>query len=232
MSATPTGTATLYDRTYNLAALDTTEMTYFNNAFSTILGTHDSVERQILMDRQSMVLTAVQAVKAAVYPANPNFRGLEPGDMELGMAEIRPVHTKIGNGSPQPIWDFTISPATWTDWLVATGGGVGYTLDKRFGQLILYAKSFDTPVPLASELWFKIGRTQLMPMDIRNIQLLDNVNNTPVFPLPSMLVLPSVDQLYAQMWSDYGGVSRLGIGGLTIGLGAFLKSQPSLTWMT
>ena len=71
-----------------------------------------------------------------------------------------------------------------------------------------------------------------MPMDIRNIQLLDNVNNVPAFPLPSMIVLPSVDQLYAQMWSDYGGVSRLGIGGLTIGLGAFLKSQPSLTWQT
>jgi hypothetical protein len=231
--STPAGTLVLYDRTYNLAALDNTEMAYFNSAFSTILGTHDSVERQILMDRQSVILAAVQAVKAAVTPANPNFRGLEPGDMELGMAEIRPVHTKVGGGAMSPqIWDFVISAQTWTDWLVSTTSAVGYTLDKRMGQVFLYMKNYDTPVPLCSEAWFKIGRTQLMPVDLRNIQMLDNINNVALFPLPTMLVLPSVDQLYAQLWSDVGGTTRTALGGLTIGLGAFLKNYLTVTWQT
>lgn len=228
---------TLYDRTYNLAPLDSTEMDYFNAAFSTLLGTHDSVERQIYLDRQDVVLAAVQAVKAATYPANPAFRGFEPGDMELGMSPIRPEHVTYGASIGHPgAWDFTIASQTWTDWLVGQGtAGVGYTLDKRMGQLILYAKNYDSPVPLVSELFFKIGRTQLMPMDVRNIQLLDNVNNVALYPLPTMLVLPSVDQLWSQMYSDVGsggGVTRTAIGGLTIGLGAFLKQQSSITWQT
>jgi hypothetical protein len=229
-------TWSLYDRTYNLASLDDIEMAYFEAAFNTLMGTHDSVEREILQDRKDVVLAAVQAVKAAVFPANPAFRGFEPGDMELGMAEIRPAHVTYaatgGQGHPN-VWDLTIPAATWTDWLCnATTAATGYTLDKRMGQVILYLKCFDSPVPLVSEVQFKIGRTQLMPSSVRNIQMLDNVNNVPVYPLPTMLVLPSVDQLYGQMYSDYGGVTRTAIGGLTIGLGAFLKNTATLTWQT
>jgi hypothetical protein len=221
----------LYDRTYNLADLDSTEQTYFDAAFKTLLGTHDSVERELMQDRYDVVLAAVKAVKAACYPANPAFRGLNPGDMELGISHIRPPHVLYAAAHPV-VWDFTISAQTWTDWLVSSTATVGYTLDKRMGQVILYMKNYDTPTPLISEAYFKIGRTQLMPVDLRNIQLLDNVNNAALYPLPSMLVLPSVDQLYAQLFSDVGGTTRTAIGGLTIGLGAFLKNTATITWQT
>lgn len=224
-------TWSLNGRTYNLADLDVNEQSYFDSAFNFILGTSDSVERALLLSRRDVVLAAVRAVKAAVSPANPAFRGLTPGDTELGMSPIRPVHTRFASLGHPDKWDFSINAETWTDWLVDNVAATGYTLDKRMGQVILYMKSYDVS-PLGSEVKFKIGTTEFMPVDVRNIQLGDNINNVPFYPLPSMLVLPSVDSLYAQLFSDYGGSTKTAIGGLTIGLGAFLKNATSVTWQT
>lgn len=227
-------TFTLYDRVYQLADLDSLEMQFFEAGFETLLGTNDSIERMILADRKALVLAAVRAVKAAI-PSSPLFRGICPGDMELGFSMIRPVHAKLGAGGIVPVWDFTIVAQTWTDWLCSSTAATGYTLDKRMGQVILYLKSYDTPVPLASEAKFKIGRTEMMPFDLRSLQLLDNKNGVPIFPTPTMFMMPSVDQLYAQLYVDTlnnASTVKTALGGLTIGLGAFLKNTASVTWQT
>jgi len=222
----------LYGRQYGLAPLDETEMAYFNQQFETLFGTDDSVERQIMTDRKSMVLTAIRAVKAAIA-TKPSFRGLNPGDTELGFSPIRPIHVKRGDGvgAVRATWDHDVSAETWADWLCSSTGNKGYVLDRRMGQVILYLKSFKVS-PLASEVQFKIGRTQLVPFPFRSIKLGDNVHNVAVYPVPTMFVMPGTDELFADLYADRGGTAELALGGLTIGLGAFLKNTASVTWQT
>lgn len=220
----------LYGRQYDLADLDDIEMAYFNQQFETLFGTDDSVERALMRDRKDMVITAIRAVKAAIS-GRPAFRGLNPGDTELGFSPIRPVHVKR-HGSIYATWDHTVSAETWTDWLASSTSGSGYTLDKRMGQVILGIKSFQSPEPLISEAHFKIGRTDLVPTTLRSIRLGDNKHNVAIYPLPTMFVMPAVDELYAEVFCDKAGTMKAAPLGLTIGLGAFIKNTASVTWLT
>jgi len=223
----------LYGRQYELESLDEIEMAYFNQQFETLFGTDDSVERKIMTDRKSMVLTAIRAVKAAI-PSKPAFRGLNPGDSELGFSPIRPIHTKRGDGvgAIRATWEHSVSAETWADWLCSSTGNAGYVLDRRMGQVILYLKSFVSPKPYASAAQFKVGRTQLVPFSFRSIRLGDNVHNVAIYPIPTMFVMPGVDQLFADLYADKAGTAELALGGLTIGLGSFLKETGSVTWQT
>jgi hypothetical protein len=223
----------LYDRDYELADLDSDEMSYFNQQLETLFGTDDSVERQIIMDRKDWILAAVRAVKAAI-PQHPTFKGVNAGDTELGFSPIRPVHTKRGDGvgATRDTWDHAVSAETWADWLCSSTGNVGYLLDKRMGQIILYLKSYLSPTPLASEVQFSIGRTKFLPYDFRSMRLGDNKHGMAIYPLPTMFVMPSTDQLFADLFADVAGTENLALGGLSIGLGAFLKETTSVTWQT
>jgi len=223
----------LYDKDYELADLDATEMAYFDSQLQTLFGTDDSVERQLIMDRRELILLAVRAVKQAIS-SHPTFRGIYAGDTELGFSPIRPVHTKRGDGvgAIRDTWDHAVTAETWADWLCSSTANTGYLLDKRMGQIILYLKSYTSPVPYVSEVQFKIGRTQFLPFDFRSIRLGDNKHNIAVYPLPTMFVMPSTDELFADLYADVTGTENLALGGLTIGLGAFLKNTTSVTWQT
>lgn len=226
----------LYGRTYDLAPLDEIEMAYFNQQFETLFGVDDSIERRIMMDRKDMVITAIRAVKAAIV-SKPTFRGLNPGDTELGFSPIRPVHVKRA-GLLRSTWEHAVTvdadrtADSWADWLVSTGAGVGYTLDKRMGQVILYLKSFVSPTPFVSAVKFKVGRTELVPFPLRSIKLGDNEHDVAIYPVPTVFVMPGVDSLYVDLLADKSGTEELALGGLTIGLGAFLKETTSVTWQT
>ncbi len=223
----------LYGRQYDLANLDETEMAYFNQQFEALFGTDDSIERRIMMDRKDMVITAIRAVKAAIT-SHPTFRGLNPGDTELGFSPIRPIHTKRGDGvgAIRNTWEHVVTAETWADWLCSSTGNTGYTLDKRMGQVILYLKSFVSPKPYAAAVKFKIGRTELVPFPFRSIRLGDNEHGVAIYPVPTMFVMPGVDALFADLYADKSGTAEIALGGLTIGLGAFLKETASVTWQT
>lgn len=223
----------LYGKDYELAPLDQIEMAYFDSQIQTLFGTDDSVERQLIMDRRDLVLLAVRAVKQSIS-SKPTFRGIYAGDTELGFSPIRPVHTKRGDGvgAIRGTWDHAVTAETWADWLASSTANTGYLLDKRMGQIILYLKSYSSPIPYASEVQFKIGRTQFLPFDFRSIRLGDNKHNIGIHPLPTMFVMPSTDELFADLYADVTGTEILALGGLSIGLGAFLKNTASVTWQT
>mgnify|MGYP005836981047 CR=1 FL=1 len=223
----------LYEKEYELAELDPIEMTYLEQQLALLFGTVDSVERQLIMERKEWIIAAVRAVKQAI-PSHPTFRGIYAEDTELGFAPIRPVHTKRGEGvgAIRGTWEHEVIAETWVDWLCSSTPNTGYLLDKRMGQIILGLKSFTTPVPYASEVQFSIGRTKFLPVDFRSIRLGDNKNGVSIYPLPTMFVMPSTDELFAELYADKTGTENLALLGLTIGLGAFLKNTTSVTWQT
>jgi len=223
----------LYEKDYELADLDSTEMAFFEQQLALLFGTVDSVERQLIMERKNWILAAVRAVKQAI-PSHPTFRGIYAEDTELGFTVIRPVHTKRGDGvgAIRDTWEHAVTAETWADWLCSSTANTGYLLDKRMGQIILGLKSFVSPEPLASEVQFSIGRTKFLPYDFRSIRLGDNKNGVAIYPLPTMFVMPSTDELFADLYADKTGTENLALLGLTIGLGAFLKNTTSVTWQT
>jgi hypothetical protein len=223
----------LYGKKYELAPLDAIEMAYFDSQLQTLFGTVDSIERQLIMERRELILLAVRAVKQSIS-SHPTFRGIYAGDTELGFSPIRPVHTKRGDGvgAMRDTWDHAVSAETWADWLASSTANTGYLLDKRMGQIILYLKSYVSPTPFASEVQFSIGRTKFLPYDFRSIRLGDNKHNVSLYPLPTMFVMPSTDELFADLFADVAGTENLALGGLSIGLGAFLKNTTSVTWQT
>jgi hypothetical protein len=212
---------TLYGQKYNLAGLDVDEQTILEDNYNKLLGTVDSQVRRILEERSDTIVAGIMAIKEKLD--NRKFRGMNPGDMEIGMGLIRPEFVK-DTGTIINDWNVTLSGmGTWDTWLSATGDTSGFVMSEDHGLIITHLVSQVTTEPLIRAVHFQIGRTDLIPEDISDIILGDNTNQVSIFPVPTKIVLPE-DELRLNV-TGHAGTEYLKLGGLVVGLGRLLKDE-------
>jgi len=210
----------LYGQKYSLASLDEEEQAIFEDNFNKLLGTTDSQVRKILEERADTILVGVMAIKEKLD--RRKFRGMNPGDMEIGFGFIRPEFVKY-NDTIINDWNKTLTGmATWDRWLDASASA-GFTLSEDHGLIITHLVSQVTPEPFVRAVHFWIGRTDLIPEDISDIILSDNENGIAIYPVPTKVYLPE-DEFRAKI-TGHAGVEYLKLGGLVVGLGRLIKAE-------
>jgi len=208
----------LYGQKYELAPLDPDELKIFDEEFQMLLNVNGSVERLILTEMKDTIRECLQAIKFAL--GKPTFKGLTPGDTELGWTFIRPGHVKTAD-TPRTDWEISLT-AGYQDWLYGPAGQP-FLMAEEAGLIWLYSKSYAAE-PAASELKVKTGRVELVPFDIRSMWLRDNANRVYVYPHPIILVMPKTE-LYARLCADWAKTDVIAPGGFTVGLGRYLKKE-------
>jgi hypothetical protein len=210
----------LYGQKYTLDSLDEEEQSIFEDNFNKLLGTTDSQVRKILEERADTILAGVMAIKNKLE--SRKFRGMNPADMEIGMGFIRPEFVKY-NTTIINDWNKTLTGmGTWDRWLDASATA-GFTLSEDHGLIITHLVSQVTPTPFVRGVHFWIGRTELIPEEVSDIILGDNVNGIAVYPVPTKVYLPE-DEFRAKI-TGIAGTEYLKLGGLVIGLGRLLKAE-------
>jgi hypothetical protein len=214
----------LYGQAYPRAKLDREELDYFETQFDKLMGMDGSVERILLQDRKDVILDAIKAIKYKLD--NPRFTGWNPGDQELGWSAIFPCHVKYNNAIKLTWLQTLTGSGTWDRWLDA-GATTPYVAPYAAGQVVLGISSIPylTSVqPLLSAVRWEIDRQVLVPFDLRPIALGDNVHQVPIYPHPTILILPR-STVRARIVSEVAGNDYIRPVGLTIGLGKFLKQE-------
>lgn len=215
----------LYGESLSLGnVLSQDELDLFKAQFATLISVPGSEERRIMLDRLSVYIIAIRAIKQSLNGIT--FKGLNPEDTELGMGLIRPQFTRAA-AAYKTTWSHAVT-TSWADWLYETAG-IAYAIGKDFGLCITHVKSLVTPSPFMAEGKFTVGRRgALIPVDTRNLRLGDNENGIAVVTVPTMVLIPR-SSLYAKIKGDSAGTDEIGVGGLVIGLGRVLKEETA-TW--
>lgn len=222
----------LYGEDYALAPLDHTELNLFKAQFSELMSMIGSDERKIMNNRVQQYVLGLRAIKQAL--GGVRFQGVNAGDTTIGMSLIRPQFMKNNAVASAVIfranWNQVFAlGGTWYDWIF-DGAGAPMSTGKDFGFVISHLKSLRTPVPLIAECDFLVGRSPLLPNDVRMLQAADTENNIAIIPLQTMTVIPKAS-FYARCRSDVPGTDNLPFGGLLFGLGRALKEEVP-TWTT
>ncbi|MBA7684908.1 hypothetical protein ES703_93321 [subsurface metagenome] len=131
---------TLYKETMTLGPLDDEELELFKAQFGALLAAPSSDERKLMLDRLSIYMIALRAIKHELK--NIKFRGINPEDTELGFGFIRPMFTRTA-GAYRTDWLFALTPA-YAAWLDTAGAA--FALGNSFGLCITHLKS----LPLGS----------------------------------------------------------------------------------
>jgi len=215
----------LYGQKFSLAALDGEEQAIFEDNFNKLMATTDSQVRRIFEERVDTIVAGVMAIKEKLN--GRKFRGMNPGDAEIGFGFIRPVHTKTGgvlavNRRLNWLVNFA-AIGTWVAYLDGLNAATPFPLSEDHGLIITHLVSQTAPVPFVREVHFQIGRVNLIPEDVSDILIGDNVNGVPVFPIPTKIVLPE-DQLLVTANGEVGA-EHLKLGGLVVGLGRLLNPE-------
>lgn len=213
----------LYRTDFQLAPLDKTEVEIFNAQFPTLLAAPTSITREIQLQRIEAYIGAIRAIKQALNGIA--FRGLNPTDTELGFQPIRPQFTHDPDTSAYRVnWNEPALINTWTEFIGDGVGAaaVGYALPADFGMVVTHLTSLVTPAPFISEMQTDMGRTHLVPFNLRDMLIGDNINGVSVYPIPTLLLLPR-DTWFMQIMCDVAGTVNLQPGGFVIGLGRRLN---------
>ena len=218
-------TITLFDTQYTLAPMNDNELSIFNAQFPTLFGVPDSEERLIMSARVNIFMYGLRAIKYKLD--NPAFKGLNPADNELGFGSIRPQFTCTALAGYKTNWNQVLVANTWTDYFF-TGADTGYQIGRDFGLIVTHLASYVSPTPFVSEVHNVIGRTDIIPTDVRPIKLADNNNGIAYYPLPSMFMMPR-DTWWLEIMADNAGTEILQPGGLVVGFGRVLK-ETAPTW--
>lgn len=210
----------MYGQKYTLSALDSDEVAIFEDNFNKLLSTTDSQVRKILEQRADTILGGIMAIKEKLN--RRKFRGMNPGDAEIGMGFIRPEFVKVNNAIIND-WNVTLTGmGTWDRWL-DTSATAGFPLSEDHGLIITHLVSQVTPAPYVRAVHFIIGRADLIPEEVADILLGDNENGVAIVPIPTKIVLPE-DELRTTI-TGLAGTEYLKLGGLVIGLGRLLKAE-------
>lgn len=216
----------LYNTDHQLAPLTQAELEIFNLQFPTLLAAPTSITRKIQLQRVEAYIMAIRAVKQQLNGVG--FRGLHPSDTEMGFQPIRPQFVHDPDTATYRVnWQEPLTAATWTAF-IGTSQSAGYKVGDDFGLVVTHATSLVTPSPFVSELQTKVGRSDLVPIPLRDIILGDNENGIAVYPLPTLL-LPPKETFFMQLLADVTGTEDLQLGGLVIGLGRVLK-ETAASW--
>jgi hypothetical protein len=224
-------TINLYGEDYALASLDNAELELWKAQFAELMSMIGSDERKIMLNRVAQYILGLRAVKMAL--GSVRFQGVNAGDTTIGMSLIRPQFMQanavagFGVGFCRANWNQVLT-AAWADWIF-NGTGVPMSAGKDFGFVITHLKSLCQPNPFVAEVEFLVGRTQLLPNDVRNIRMFDSENNIAIQPLNTMIVIPK-GSFYARARSDANGTDIMPLGGLLYGLGRVLKEEVP-TWI-
>jgi hypothetical protein len=214
-----------------LSELKPDEKAVFNRDFNGLLGTDDSVERKLFMDRKNFFEVAVMAIKNSLK--DPTFEGIYPSDSGLGMCIIRPI--QVGSTANPPIgktnWTETVAVAdTYQAWIGNTVnnrfivGGIAGNATAQYGGLAFIGVKSLNINPKVSEIKIWNDRNERVPVDTRDIVLGDNVNQVSVVPIPGEIFLP-LGEIYAELAGDITGVDYFAPVGLCIGKGLLLKRE-------
>jgi hypothetical protein len=226
------GNINLYGEDYALAGLDATELEIWKAQFGELMSMIGSDERKIMLNRIDQYIIALRAVKQAL--GSVRFMGINAGDTTIGMSLIRPQFMQsnavagFGAANCRTTWAQALTVA-WQDWMF-NGAATPMAAGKDFGFVITHLKSLSQPNPFVAEVEFMVGRTQLLPNDVRNIRMFDSENDIPIQPLNTMIVIPK-GSFYARARSDAVGTDILVLSGLLYGLGRALKEEVP-TWTT
>lgn len=215
---------TLYRDNYTLASINEKELALFKAQFSEILMMQSSDERKLMIGRVPQYMIALRAIKQALN--SPIFSGIYAEDTELGMGYLRPQFVR-SNAAYRTTWTQAVAVA-WADWFWETAGNP-YAVGRDFGIVITHLKSLLTPVALTTEVRFNVGRTQLLPVDTRNLILADTENDIAIVPIPTMILIPKAS-FYARIRGDAAGNDVISPGGLVFGLGRVLREEVA-TWL-
>ena len=215
---------TLYGVSYPRAKIDKEELEIFETQFDKLMGMNKSVERELLLDRKDVILDGIKAMKYKL--AGPRFAGWNPGDSELGWSAIFPGHVKYNNAIKLTWLQALTGGGTWDRWFDAAAA-TAYTAPYACGQIILGIMSeplLTSVQPLISAVRWEIDRAVLVPFDVRPIAMGDNERQVPVYPHPSILILPRATVL-SRVCSEVAGNDYVRPVGLSVGLGKFLKKE-------
>ena len=213
----------IYGTSFTLGPFNQLELDIFNAQFPTLLGAPGSEERRIQLERVDVYMLGLRALKHELD--NPAFRGLNPGDTELGFGKIRPQFCK--GTAYLTNWQKALVAAAWTDFLYASAD-TGFKMGEDFGFVVTHLQSYVTPTPYLSEVHFKVGRVDLIPSDVRPIKIGDNENGIAHYPIPTMFVVPK-ETFWMEMMADVSGTEECALGGIVVGLGRVLK-ETSPSW--
>lgn len=220
----------MYGEDYALAPLDQGELDLWKAQFAELMSMIGSDERKIMLNRVDQYIIGLRATKQAL--GGVKFMGVNAGDTTIGMSLIRPQFMQsnavagFGVGFCRLNWNQVLT-AVWADWIF-NGTGAPMNAGKDFGFVVTHLKSLAQPNPFVSEVSFTVGRSPLLPNDVRNLRMFDSENNIPIQPLNTMIVIPKAS-FYARARSDANGTDVLVPGGLLYGLGRALKEEVP-TW--
>lgn len=216
----------LYGQKYSLASLDASEQAVLEDNFNKLLSTTDSQVRKIFEERADTIVAGIMAIKEKLN--RRAFKGMNPGDAEIGMGFIRPEFVKAGpTGALVVLNDWNIAltgMGTWNTFLGdTTTGTTGFVLSEDHGLVITHLVSQVTPTPYVRAVHFQIGRIDLIPEEVGDILLGDNENGVAVYPIPTKIVLPE-DEFLLRV-TGHTGTEYLKLGGLVVSLGRLLKAE-------
>jgi hypothetical protein len=211
----------LYGQKYTMASLDGDEQAVLEDNFNKLLGTADSQVRRLLEERSDTIIAGIMAIKEKLD--NRKFKGMNPGDMEIGFGFIRPEFVKDTNTIIND-WNVTLTGmGTWDVWLSGAGDTGGFTMSEDHGLIITHLVSQVTPEPFVRAVHFKIGRIDLIPEDVSDIILGDNTNQVAIFPVPTKIILPE-DEFMLKI-TGHAGTDYVKLGGIVVALGRLLKAE-------
>ena len=214
----------LYGQKFSLAELDAEEQEIFEDNFNKLLSTTDSQVRKIFEERVDTIVAGVMAIKEKLN--RRKFRGMNPGDAEIGFGFIRPGFVKTGGvaaGNVRANWLLNFGAiGTWVAYLDGLNITTPFPLSEDHGLIITHLVS-QVNTPFVREVHFHIGRVDLIPEDVSDILIADNINQVAVFPIPTKIVLPE-DELLVTANGEVG-IDHLKLGGLVVGLGRLLKAE-------
>lgn len=224
----------LYGEKYVLAPLNGVELALFIAQFGELMSMIGSDERKIMLNRTDQYLIGLRAIKQAL--GGVAFDGVNAGDTAIGMSLIRPQFMQSnaapgwGVGNCRLNWNLVLAVANiWQDWIF-NGALQPMTAGQTFGFVISHLKCFTTPGPLTTEVRFNVGRSVLMPNDVRALLAADTENDVSIIPLQTMMVIPKAS-FYARARADAViGTDNIAFGGLLFGLGRNLKEEVP-TWL-
>jgi len=210
-----------------------TEQYIFRSQFENLLGPKTSVVRQMFVDRMEFCEIGIMAIKSAIQ-GSPAFNGIYPGDGELGMAPIRPMHVGDTTSTPdgKTSWAETITTAnTRQAWIGASAndpflvGGYSGELSAGWGGLIVLGVGSLSLTSVINELKFYNDREERVPFSIEDMALGDNVNQVPVYDIPTELYMPASSMYTELNGTTTGATENFKIFGLCVGTGKLLKRQ-------
>ena len=202
--------------------MDDLELAIFKEQFVQLLAAPGSEERRLMLNRVEQYILALRAIKTKLN--GPKFRGLNPSPTEMGFGLIRPVHTiTTGFGATGKTTWAQLFTTAYANWICNNGGTAGYQIGNAFGLCITHLKSFTTPTPVLAEVQVTLGRTVLLPIDVRNLRIADTVNQVSIFPFPTLIAIPQ-NTLWILGRSDTAAATldEVALGGLVYGLGRAL----------